>query len=348
MNHSSSITIDRYIIGDSFPPYIVAEMACAHDGSPELAHRLVDSSADAGVDAIQLQILSIKNCIAPYHPIYELGLKLEISTTDWLEIIEHAHGRGLQIWANIFDESALDVAQDNRVDAIKLHSTDLSNLDLLKRISEIGKPVSLSTGGSTLDEISQAVFLLRERGVHDFILMHGFQAYPTQVSDSRIHFISTLKRLFNCPVGYQDHTIGGSELSFILPIAALVSGAVLLEKHITIDRSLKQTDYESALNPDELKRFVDLVHQIAGALDSGEIKPFSEDELKYRQNFKKSIVAARTIKKGELFSRDKLVFLRAGLGLPPSDIDKVVGCKSAMDIKKYATIQREHLEADSS
>ena len=338
------IKIGHSNIGEYCNPYIVAEMACAHEGKPEIANQLVDIAADAKVDAVQIQIFSAKNTLAPYHPIYDLGTKLEIPQSAWLKVIEHAKERGLHVFANIFDTSSLEIAKDKRVDAIKIHSSDLSNFDLLNLVSEIDKPVSLSTGGSTLDEIAQAVFYLRDKGIKNLVLMHGYQAYPTKINESRINYIKTLKKIFNCPVGYQDHTVGGSELSFIMPIAAFALGASLLEKHITIDRTLKHTDYESALNPDELKRFVEVVQKMANAIDDGSVKPFSEDELKYRRNFKKSIVAARIIKKGEFFNRDMLTFLRADVGLPPSDINKIIGCKSRQKLKKYTTIKPEYLD----
>ncbi len=343
MRNSPCITVGHHKIGDFCQPYILAEMACSHEGKPEFAHRLVDIAADANVNGIQVQILSVKNVVAPYHRVYELGLKLEIPKRDWLEIIEHAKERGLQVWVNVFDESGVEFARDPQVDAIKIHSSDLSNLDMLEKVSSIGKPVSLSTGGSTLDEIAQAVFYLKDNGVNNLILMHGYQAYPTKINESNINYLKTLNRIFNCPVGYQDHTVGGSEFSFILPLTAFALGAVLLEKHITSDRSLKHTDYESALNPDELKRFVELANEMNDALDSGDLKPFSEDVINYRRNFKKSIVAARNIMKGEVFSKDMLIYLRADEGFPPSDMNKVVGRKSLQDLEKYTTLKQEHL-----
>ena len=344
MKYSKTINVGDKKIGAEQSPYIVAEMACAHEGKAELAHKLVDIAADAKSDAIQLQIVSVKDVVAPYHHIYDVGIKLEISKEEWKSIILHAKDRDLDVWVNAFDINSLRFADMPEVDVVKLHSADLSNPGMLELAANMDKPMSLSTGGSTIDEISHAVSFLRNAGVQELLLMHGYQAYPTKTSESYIGFIKTLSKLFRCPVGYQDHTEGGTDLSFILPITAASLGAVLLEKHITIDRSLKGVDHESALNPDEFKRFVELTREMHSALGYGELVPLSEDMIKYRHSFKKSIVASCPIKKGELINKEMVSFLRADVGYPPTEIHKVVGNQAACDIEQFATLKQEHFK----
>jgi N,N'-diacetyllegionaminate synthase len=344
MNISQTISVGNRKIGRDYSPYIVAEMACAHEGSPDLAYELVDIAADAKSDAIQFQIVSVKDVVAPYHHIYEAGLKLEISHRDWKEIISYAKSRGLDVWVNAFDLSSLRFADMPEVDVIKLHSADLSNPGMLELAASIGKPMSLSTGGSTIDEIGHAVTYLRSAGVNDLLLMHGYQAFPTKVNESYIGFINTLSTLFTCPVGYQDHTEGGTDMAFILPITAVSLGAALLEKHITIDRSLKHTDYESALNPDEFRRFVELTREMDSAIGNGNVVPLSDDMIKYRHSFKKSIVASRFIKKGEILSKDMLCFLRADVGYAPTEIDNIIGSQCMMEIAQFTTLKVEHFK----
>ena len=341
MKYSQTINIGVKKIGKSHPPYIVAEMACAHEGKVGPAYELVDVAADAKADAIQLQIVSVKEVCAPYHHIYDAALKLEISKDDWKSVILHAKERGLDVWVNAFDKGSLRFSNMPEVDVIKLHSADLSNPGMLELAAKIGKPLSLSTGGSTIDEISKAVTLLRSSGVNELLLMHGYQAYPTKVNESYIGYIKTLNKLFQCPIGYQDHTEGGTDLSFILPITALSLGAVLLEKHITINRSLKQTDYESALNPDEFKRFVNLTREMESAIGNGELIPLSQDMVNYRRSFKKSIVAACPIKKGDIIGEEMLCFLRADDGYPPTDINAIVGRQCSVDIAQFTTLKDE-------
>jgi sialic acid synthase SpsE len=347
MNISKMISVGKRKIGPGYSPYIVAEMACAHEGSFDLACKLVDIAADAKSDAIQLQIVSVKEVVAPYHHIYEAGLKLEISHQDWKEVISHAKLRNLDVWVNAFDLSSLKFSDMPEVDVIKLHSADLSNPGMLELAASIGKPISLSTGGSTIDEISHAVTFLRAAGVSDLLLMHGYQAFPTKVNESNIGFINTLSTLFNCPVGYQDHTEGGTDMSIILPIAAVTLGAALLEKHITIDRALKHTDYESALNPDEFRRFVEQTRVMNSAIGKGNIVPLSDDIIKYRHSFKKSIVASRFIRKGEILTKDMLCFLRADVGYPPTEIEKLIGNRCECNIEKFTTLTNEHIRITS-
>ena len=340
MNNIPHIKIgDRYI-GDLFKPYILAEMACAHDGNPDLAHQLVDIAANADVDGVQLQIFSAKNIMAKHHPGYDLSLKLEISLNDWVEIVNHAKDCELDVWVTVFDETCFEIIND-KIAAVKIHSSDIANLELLELVARTKKPVSLSAGGTTIDELAQAIFFLRDKDVKDLLLMHGYQAYPTKISESRINFIKTLRKIFNCPVGYMDHTDGDSDLAFILPILAFAIGSAVIEKHITIDRSLKNTDYESALNPDELKKFVKIFNKISNVFGDGDLVPISNDELNYRHNFKKSIVASRNIKSGEIINKEMLLYVRAGAGLPPTDIDKIIDRVSLQDIKEHNVIKQE-------
>ena len=325
-------------IGDGCPTHIIAEMACAHEGKPDLAHRLVNIAAEARVDAVQLQLFSVERLVSPYHPNYAGASRLEIPLTEWPDIIAHAKQRGLHVWANVFDEDALALAMNEDVDALKLHSSDLSNPRMLDAVGSTGKPVSLAVGGSTLDEISHAVFRLRERGTAGLILMHGYQGYPTAPQDSRLGFIETLRRLFNCPVGYQDHTDGASELAVILPLVAIGMGACVLEKHYTDNRARRGTDYEAALNPQDLARFVQLVRETDAAIGDGTVQPMSSAELKYRRTMKKTIVAARSITKGETFTENMLAFMRAGAGLMPAEVTKIIGRQSRHDIPQFAAI----------
>ena len=343
---ANHIRVGARTIGEGSPTYVVAEMACAHEGSPELAHRLVDIAANAGADAVQLQLISAKSLITPSHANYPNALRLEIPMSQWLEIMAHVRQRGLQVWANVFDEGALAVAMRADVAVIKLHSSDLANPRMLDAVASTSKPVSLAVGGSTIDEISQAVFRLRTRSATSLILMHGYQGYPTMIHDCHLRFIESLKRLFNCVVGYQDHTDGASELAVTLPLVAIVLGACVLEKHYTDDRSRNGTDYEAALGPVEFARFVEMARGIDAALGDGAIQPLSDAELTYRRTMKKTIVAARSIRKGEVFTEDMLSFMRGEPGLAPSEASRMIGMRSRKDIPQFATISLTDLYLD--
>jgi len=326
--------------------YVIAEMACAHDGNPDLAYKLIDIAATAHPDAIQLQIFSVDRLVSPLLPSFNASKKLEIPLNEWPNIISHSKQQGLQVWANIFDEDTLEIAAGQDVDGLKLHSSDLSNHRMLDAVGSAGKPVNLAVGGSTLDEIAQAVFRLRERGTKELILMHGYQGYPTHLSDARLGFIKTLMRLFGCPVGYQDHTDGSSELAIFLPLVAIGAGACVLEKHFTDDRFRKGTDYESALGPEDFTRFVRLVRATDITIGEESIRPMSEAEFKYRHTMKKTIVAACPIRKGEKITDDMLAFMRAEPGLTPWDTESLIGKLAAKDILIFATIRPDDLIPD--
>ena len=316
----------------------IAEMACAHEGQIEKVYELVDIAVKARANAVQFQIFSIERLISPFLPNFEASKKLEIPYCEWPAIIKYARTKGIMVWANVFDDLALQIALNEDVDGLKLHSSDLSNPRMLEAVSKTAKPVSLAIGGSTIDEISKSVFWLQEKGVQDIILMHGFQAYPTELMDAHIGFISTLKSMFGCRVGYQDHTDGSSELAIILPLMAIAAGATVLEKHFTIDRSLKGIDYESSLDLDDLSKFVQYVNDVETALGNGELWTLSIAEVQYRMKMKKSIVAAETIRAGEKITEEKITFMRAGPGLSPDRITDVLNKTSNREIPKYSLI----------
>ncbi len=231
---------------------IIAEMACAHEDNPDSAYRLVEIGSEAKQDAIQLQIFSVNNLVSPLTSNYGESKKLEISFLDWSGIIKSVQKSNIQVWANVFDESALEFALSESVDVIKLHSSDLSNPRMLDAVGDAGKPISIDIGGSTMDEIAQAISRLSKRGVNEIELIHGYQGYPMKIADARLGKIRSIKQLFGYPVGYQDHTDGGSDLAYILPIVAIGAGAQHIEKHITDDRTRIGIDYEAALDPEEL------------------------------------------------------------------------------------------------
>lgn len=321
--------------------YIVAEMACAHEGEPERALAMIDRVQGARPDAIQLQLFAAEKLAAPYHSNYSVLQRLAISYDVWPDIVASVKKYGIDCWATVFDEEAVEVAVRSGVDGIKLHSSDLLNFRMLDLVADTGKPVSLAVGGSTLDEITKAVFRLRQGGKGDPLLLYGFQAYPTAPKDANLRFIDTLRRLFGCPVGYMDHTDGGSQLAYLLPAAAIGAGASVIEKHFTDDRSRKGIDYEAALDAGEFGPFVEAVRGIGRALGDSGVRPMSPAEERYRSVMKKSIVAARPIAEGETITAEDLTFLRAEGGLAPTFTNSLVGKIARRDIAVYEILSAE-------
>lgn len=306
---------------------------------------MINAVADAGMDGIQFQLFSTELLLAPYHPFYEKVKQLEISLKDWPKLIELAHKRQLKVFVNVLETSGINVALSSGVDVIKIHSSDISNPAMLKSVTESQLPIVLSTGGSTIEEINAAITQLRlSREEINLLLMHGYQAFPTDINESHLNYIKTLEAMFNLPIGYQDHIDAKSEMSKLVPLLAMAKGAVLLEKHITDDRSRKGTDHESALNLTEIRSFVKSVKKGWSSFGKSEIHPMSDQENKYRKNFKKTVVAARDIALGEEISADMTCFMRADQGYPPTSISDIIGRKCKKSMIKYETFQPCHID----
>ena len=337
--------IDDITVSKNVSPFLLAEVACSHDGSMARVKEMINAVADAGMDGIQFQLFSTDLLLVPHHPFYKKVKQLEISLKDWPGLIGLAHERKLKVFANVLETSGIDVALSSGVDVLKIHSSDISNPEMLKNVIESQLPIVLSTGGSTIEEIHVAINQLRLSGeVPNLLLMHGYQAFPTDINESHLNYLRTLEVMFNLPIGYQDHIDAESTMSKLVPLLAMAKGAVLLEKHITDDRSRKGTDYESALNLTEISSFVKLVKEGWSSFGKSDIHSLSDQEHKYRQNFKKAVVAARDIALGEEISTDMICFMRAGQGYPPTSAEKIIGRKCKKSMVKHEIFQPFHID----
>jgi sialic acid synthase SpsE len=332
--------------GDSKPVkrnriYVIAEMACSHEGDRSLAERIIDGAAEASADAIQFQIWLAKDMMVPHHPDFGKLACIELSRETWSKLAQHARARRpeMEIIACVYERGSVDFAQQLKVDAYKLHSADLSNPSLVKYVARTGKRIDLSVGASTLTEIQTAIDWIRETSNSDIWLMYGYQNFPTRTDDVHLDYMMKLRDVFELPIGYQDHSAAETGAAFWLPAAALGMGVDILEKHITHDRSYKGIDHEAALNPDEFVRFVGMVREIEAARGIPVPKPFSPDEQKYRRYSKKSIVASHALPKGTVVRETDLVFMRATeLGLPPDQSEKLIGRATRRDLAAYELI----------
>ena len=305
-------------------------MACSHEGSPKLAKKIIDGTAEASADAIQLQIWSLVHTMSPQRPEFELLKKIELSRNEWSDLVEYSKDQypEMQIYICVYEHHSIDFIESLNINGYKINSSDLSNPYVLKKVAETGKPINLSVGASTISEIQSAIKYIRSSSDARITLMYGFQSFPTLPENVHLSYMNKLKTLFELPVGYQDHCDAESEQAFWLPAAAVGMGVDMLEKHITHDRSFKGIDHESALNPDEFLRFVEMVRILESAMGSPVPKPFSDPEIKYREFQKKSIVTSREILAGTELSYEDLIFMRAEkLGLAPDKITSVVGKK---------------------
>lgn len=342
VNSPKSIVINQKNIQVGTQPYLLAEIACAHDGQIQHVFQMINDVADAGFDGIQFQLFTTEKLLTPRHRFYEKVKKLEISYADWRNIFEVARVRGLDIFINPLSIDAFTVIKDLGVDAIKVHSADLSNLEMLHPLAEFELPILVGVGGSTIAEIGHALELLTSIRISNVILMHGFQGYPTLIDDVNLNRIQYLADKFGVHIGYQDHVDGNDELGLILPAIAAAMGAIILEKHVTDNRARCGTDYESALDRNGQARFVRIIRDAYRARGTFMSDIVSKAELEYRSTFKKSLVAARNIEVGETIELDMIVFMRGDvLGLAPSDLQGVIGKKTVKPISKFSVLQAE-------
>ena len=324
--------------------YLIAEMACSHEGDVDLARRICDVAAEAGADAVQLQVWRRELMVSPRHPDLAKLAELELSQNEWRDVVGYVRDRypSLEIIGCIYEAASLDFLDTLGIDRYKLHSADLSNPRLLSAIAAKGRPVHLSVGASTLDEIHAAVQRFRGRSSAPLTLMYGYQAFPTRPDDAHLAFLPTLRRLFDCPVGYQDHSGGDSDEAFWLPAAAMGLGVAVLEKHLTHYRSRRGADYEAALDPAPFIRFARMVRAIDAARGLATPHPFSEDEKRYRVYAKKSLVASRDLSAGTQLSEDSFTALRLpSPGLPPSEEPSLLGKILRRDVSAFEPLTRE-------
>ena len=322
---------------------IIAEAGVNHNGSLELAKRLVDEAVKAGVDYVKFQTFKAKNLVsfsaekADYQKEttntdesqFEMIKKLELNISAHKELVDYCNSRGIRFISTPFDLDSIDLLFDLGVDFYKIGSGEITNYPYLKKIASKGLPVVLSTGMSNLDEIKEAFNLLIDNGLkkEQISLLHANTEYPTPYNDVNLNAMLTLRDVFKVTVGYSDHTKG-----IEVPIAAVALGAKIIEKHFTVDRTMEGPDHKASLEPEELKMMVDSIRNIEQTLGSG-IKQPSESEKKNIIIARKSIVAARNILKGELFTEENITTKRPGNGISPMRWNEILGNTAQKDFK---------------
>ncbi len=329
------IKIKDKIMGEGFPTFLIAEMACAHQGDLKIACKMAEIAINAKADAVQTQIFKNELELTPLHEYWELNAKLELSFSEWERIIKIIKNSSSLFFSSVYDLEGVRFLIEQDVDAFKIHSADVSNPEMLRAVAMSKKPVFLSTGASKIDEIKNAIDILKINGTKDIVLMHGYQGFPTKILDSNLKFMKTLEKLFGLNIGFYDHVDGGSILSKIIPIMAIGYDAQVIEKHFITSREEKGIDYQSSLDAQNFMEFIDILRESEKAIGTDKIRDFTIGELKYREYSKKCIVTIKDIQKGTKISRDLVEFLRNGSGIFPIEFEKIEGKTAKRNIKKY-------------
>lgn len=313
--------------------YIIAEMGDNHNGNPEYAFKLVDKAVDAGADCVKFQVFKTEEVIsfkaekAEYQKNntgteenqFEMVKKLELNNDTYVELFDYCKKKNIDFLATAFDIPSADFLDELGMSVWKIPSGEITNLPLLIRIAESHKPIIMSTGMCTVEEIKIAIDTLKKYGAGEIKLLHCNTEYPTPFCDVNLRAMNTLRDYFNLDVGYSDHTIG-----IEVPIAAVSLGATIIEKHFTLDKNMEGPDHKASLNPEELKEMVKAIRITEEVLGCAEKKP-SPSEKKNIAIARKSIVARCSIKRGEVFTEKNLATKRPGNGLSPMRWFDVLG-----------------------
>ncbi|GJM06045.1 MAG: hypothetical protein DHS20C09_20410 [marine bacterium B5-7] len=300
-------------------PYIVAEIASAHEGNFDLACELVEVAAVAGVDAVKFQVFDTDQLVSKDHKEYQYFKDLEYDQQTWGKIIEKARTDKLEVYFDIFDlESAQQLSQF-QPDGYKIHISDTSNINLLKSIAGWGKPILLSVGGSLWTETAEAIEVLKLNGCQEITLVYGIQNNPTSLDESHLRKIFAYKEKFELPVGYSPHLDGGTKEAIQVPIWSVAAGAEYLEIHITKNRSLKGPDYYSALDPEPFTDLVKEIRKMASCLGYTSLK-LSKAEQKYRLKYKKWPVLAYDLPAGHVITSKDIKYQRLENGQPKGSL----------------------------
>ncbi len=329
---------------------IIAEAGVNHNGSIDIAKRLIDAAAMAGVDYIKFQTFKTENLVsksakkADYQQKnvnseddsqFNMLKNLELSQQQHEDLIRYCKTKGVKFFSTAFDLDSLDYLTSLKLGLWKIPSGELTNYPYIKKIALNHEPVILSTGMSTMDEIQDAIFVLTKFGVtrEQITVLHCNTEYPTPMEDVNLKAMQTIADEFGVKIGYSDHTKG-----IEVPIAAVALGATVIEKHFTLDRNMDGPDHKASLEPEELRMMVSAIRNIELALGSSE-KKVSSSEEKNKAVARKSIVASRTIVEGEILTEDNITIKRPGNGISPMRWEEVLGTKAKRSFKAEELIE---------
>ena len=335
------------IIGMNELTFFIAEIGSNHDGSIEQAKKLIKASKDAGADAVKFQSFTAEGLFNPFkeedgewipHPAYPVIEKLTLPEKWHTELKAYSDSIGIIFLSAPFDKGRAKLLNKIGVPAFKVASGDLTNDPLLKQIAGYKKPVIISTGAAYLGEVERAIDIIRNAGNEEIAVLHCASLYPPKFEDSNVRAMVTLSDAFHLPVGYSDHTPG-----WTVPLAAVSLGGCIIEKHITLSRSLKGPDHPYALEANEFKTMVAETRNLEIALGDGLKRPV-DDEIGERFGARRSIYSAKEIKQGKVIKESMLKLVRHASGLEPKDIYAIIGKKALRDINEHELITWKDIE----
>ncbi len=346
-----TLKISNRLIGEGQPVFIIAEAGVNHNGDLKLAKKLVDNAKKVCANAIKFQTFKAENVVIKNVDMASYQIKnivqkksqqvmlkdLELSFKDFIDLKDYCDQKKIIFLSTPHSFDAIDFLED-LVPAYKIGSGDITNIPTLRYIARKNKPIILGTGMSTLKEVEYAVEAIISEGNEKIIALHCTTSYPCPIEDANLNVIKTMKNNLDCLVGYSDHTLGS-----LASIIAVSLGAVVIEKHFTIDKNLPGPDHKASLEPDEFANMVKEIRTVEKALGCKNKKP-TEEEKKIMKFVRKSIVARKDIENGSIITNDMIIFKRPGIGIKPYEFNKIIGKKALKKIKKDEIIQIDMVE----
>lgn len=340
---NSYITIDGRRVGQSYSPYIIAELSANHNGNIDNALKIIESAKLAGADAIKLQTYTpdtiTLDCNAADFQINDglwagrtLHELYEWAHTPWAwhkPLFDRARKLGITIFSSPFDTTAVDLLEDLGAPAYKVASFEVIDLALIRYIAKTGKPMIISTGMANVDEIQEAIETAKENGCKELVVLHCVSGYPAPASEYNLKTIADIASRFSVLAGLSDHTIDNATA-----IASVALGAVVIEKHVTLDRNGGGPDDSFSLEPNELKALCSDAATAWRAL--GSVNYERTEAEKGNVKFRRSLYFVKPLKAGELITADAVRSVRPGFGLPPKLLDQIVGSRVLVDVE-YGT-----------
>ena len=344
------VNLDGIPVGENLPTYIIAEIGQNHNGSVEIAKKLIDMAVEAGANAVKFQKRDIASDLTreaynkPYDNPNSFGKTygehrefLELDEEQHKELKEYANARGITYFVTPTDIPSVEMMERLNVPFYKVASRDLTNLPLLKKLAETGKPVIISTGMANLDEIDDAVEVLgKER--KDIIILQCISQYPADLERVNLKVMDTFKKRYGKIVGYSDHTTG-----IIAPVTASILGASVIEKHITLNKAMKGSDHAGSAEKEELTKMIQFIRDARKTFGDG-IKTIDPATQTAKEKLARSLVSKISIKKGEILTEDMLTLKSPGTGLSWKEKDKIIGKKAIVDIESDVTLNENFFE----
>ena len=344
----NKIIIDDTPIGNSEKCYVIAEIGINHNGKLDIAKKLIDVAVESGANAVKFQKRNLDDLYREdalndpniesqgFEILIQVLKEVEFNEKDYEEILNYCSEKNITFLCTAWDKQSVDFLEKLNVHAYKIASADMTNFPLIEYIIKTHKPIIISSGMSTLEEIKNTVEFLKNKN-SKFILLHCNSTYPAPIEQLNLELIPELKKKFSVPIGYSGH-----EQGIIPTLTAANMGACIIERHITLDKKMEGIDQSVSLNPEEFKQLVNFIRESEKARGIAQ-KKITRGEILQREVLSKSIVCKQDIEKGDVFSKKNIEIKGPAKGLSPQYYFKILGKKSNREIKKNTYIQSDDL-----